>query len=744
MIKSIHMKNVATYDPTSESLIGGLKKVNFIFGYNGSGKSTIARFLEDTDNIKFKDCSIDCDENEQILVFNENFVKNNFTNDLNGVFSLDATNAQIDSQIKEKENLINKYSGIVSFYARRTDHFSTKLEEKKEDAVRACWNKRVLFKTFPKIAFEYTRNKNASFDYINSILTPSLCRSLSETDLISVYKSLYEDEINKVDETIENSIISEIEEIERTLQGLMQEIFVGNEDIDIAGLIKSLNSSSWVQAGIEFISKSDDKCPFCQQEINSNELKGKFDKFFDEKYKNGIAKICDNQKMYDDKVSALIDILKRVVSAFNPNGSVSNLITELNSLKNTNLNLVRDKLEIPNEKKIIQIIDKSKLYDLGKKIEENNNNVLNLDDQKDNLKNNIWKEVAIQCALILEKYKCKSEKLNRIIEFVTDQKKVFQDKIKAENVQIDTLRKQTVDTGKAVDSMNQILKRADFIGFSIKEKKRENNISKYSLVRPNSFKTSFEVFDSLSEGEKHFVSFLYFYQLCIGTDDQNNTKKKIIVIDDPVSSLDSQILFVISTLILSLIEYQDKKNKKELRNKNISQVIVLTHNIYFYKEVTLPMRPACTDHVFIKLFKVNDITQIEIQINNTITDDYSMLWDSLKDFKRNISSATLSSSNIMISNTMRRIIDSYVNFMGCGKDCWSSLYNTEKETIPYFIKSAFLSSINDDSHKVMGFSDFYFQRINEINPMVLFNSFESIFNQIGKEHYTLMMKEHEA
>ena len=48
MIKTISMKNVASYrEPV---VFEECKKINFIYGTNGSGKSTISRFLNNIDN----------------------------------------------------------------------------------------------------------------------------------------------------------------------------------------------------------------------------------------------------------------------------------------------------------------------------------------------------------------------------------------------------------------------------------------------------------------------------------------------------------------------------------------------------------------------------------------------------------------------------------------------------------------------------------------------------------------------
>ncbi|HGW3337472.1 AAA family ATPase [Staphylococcus aureus] len=58
------------------------------------------------------------------------------------------------------------------------------------------------------------------------------------------------------------------------------------------------------------------------------------------------------------------------------------------------------------------------------------------------------------------------------------------------------------------------------------------------------------------------------------------TSNKIVIIDDPISSLDSNVLFIVSTLVKNLIN--DCRNNKN----GIQQIFNLTHNIYFHKEIT--------------------------------------------------------------------------------------------------------------------------------------------------------------
>ena len=55
--------------------------------------------------------------------------------------------------------------------------------------------------------------------------------------------------------------------------------------------------------------------------------------------------------------------------------------------------------------------------------------------------------------------------------------------------------------------------------------------------------------------------------------------------------------------------------------------------------------------------------------------------------------------------------------------------------------SAFISTINNESHKVGALDSIYYQKIINEQPKVLFDVFLSIFKTIGWEHYEMMMEE---
>lgn len=192
---------------------------------------------------------------------------------------------------------------------------------------------------------------------------------------------------------------------------------------------------------------------------------------------------------------------------------------------------------------------------------------------------------------------------------------------------------------------------------------------------------------------------------------------------------------MVTTLIHTFIKYSNT-DRNQLENPIINQVFILSHNLYFYKEVSFKQRPICKKKAHFSVTKFNGISKIEHKGDETfVHNDYMLLWKSIKELKE----ANDKVFNITIGNSMRRIIESYVNFIGLGKSHWDSIKNLDVTDPIYPICSALISEINDISHKSLPFDDLYYQRIVNEEPERLYSAFEIIFKEIGEEHYNMMM-----
>ena len=752
------MKNVASYDATGV-VIDTNRKINFFFGYNGSGKSTISKYLHDITlpatekSADFADCSQTGYNaaTETILVYNEEFRRDNFItkDEQRGIFSLNKTNATIDGLIQEANNKVTELQRCLAGTKTRETSLAQKQVRKLKELEDYVFSKRTQFSACRNTSIPYGGSKKNFQSHIRTFLTHAE-PTKQLPDLLQEYNRVYANGLKNIPYSIDTDAFNALIEQETAISALLGEVIVGNNDVDIAALIDSLQMSSWVEQGLPYMEQSGGVCPFCQRPFDDKDaLKRKFEQFFDNTYKAKINDLRSKANTYYLGLENQINILNEVVKLFNPHNKVSSLISELQSLKDAFVQAINEKKSRPNEKK--SIISIATIQDRVNEVKElvttNNTDFANLTNLQTQWLRDVQIFIAEDCRMAIERYDCWKVKSEEVLSKNAFAQTTLQEHIAYQLGLIDKYRKQTVNTADAVNNIKKILKSVGFDGFEIQEKKIPGSTTPtYCLRRPGSVATN--VYKSLSEGEKTFISFLYFYQLCLGTDDlAHSSKKKIIVIDDPVSSLDSKIMFVITTLIHQLARYKGdatKTGRQTFANSNIEQIFIFTHNFYFYKEVSFDRRPINKSMYHHIIEKTNSVSKITYSGNNCrIKNDYSMMWENLKNLKTSI--GTDKSQNVMLANTMRRVIDTYIDFVGMKRSgstiTWSALDAFTEGSPEYIVESAFFSFVNDESHGVAALDDMYYDSIVKQEPAVIFAAFKALFKEIGASHYEYMMDE---
>ena len=217
---------------------------------------------------------------------------------------------------------------------------------------------------------------------------------------------------------------------------------------------------------------------------------------------------------------------------------------------------------------------------------------------------------------------------------------------------------------------------------------------------------------------------MYFYQLIKGNIEAKlSTKQKIIVIDDPISSLDSNILFIVSTLVKNII------SDCLAGNNLIEQVFIMTHNIYFHQEIAFKgarQNRSSKTECFWTIRKKNNVSNIELSEDNLIQTSYELLWQEIKD--------TSKSSSVTIFNTLRRILEYYFNIIGKidYEKCINNMDGEDK-----ILCKSLLAFINVNSHMV---NDDFVIIYDEDTISKYIKVFEKIFEITGhKAHYDMMM-----
>lgn len=261
-------------------------------------------------------------------------------------------------------------------------------------------------------------------------------------------------------------------------------------------------------------------------------------------------------------------------------------------------------------------------------IGKHNATVENLATERTTLVSQIWKCLLEESRLAFTDYDAARTALDHAVAGLTAGLVSKRAALAQANTELAALEREVTSVQSTVTEINAILRSFGFTGFRLATADEHQNL--YEIVRGDGS----EAATTLSEGERTFITFLYFYHLIKGnTTTSGINAERVVVFDDPVSSLDSDVLFIVSALSKRVLD--EACGGTEL----IKQVFLLTHNIYFHKEVSFdPKRgPECRAHeTFWIVRKVNDVSVITGYNHNPISTSYELLWAEVRSPNRSI------------------------------------------------------------------------------------------------------------
>ena len=161
MIEKITVKNFKSFGGQGQD-ISGLEKINFFYGANGSGKTTVSRIIDDQDSCT--DCSISWESNNKLktFVYNRDFITQNFSPDkeLPGIFTLgkDATGVvkSIATAKKGYDDITIKIEGKKNTLQGKDENGgkNKELKDLEDDFTKDCWAYKNEYEDVFKDAFK--------------------------------------------------------------------------------------------------------------------------------------------------------------------------------------------------------------------------------------------------------------------------------------------------------------------------------------------------------------------------------------------------------------------------------------------------------------------------------------------------------------------------------------------------------------------------------------------------------------
>ena len=721
MISKIVLNGVASYK--KEAVLDTDKKVNLLYGLNGTGKSTFSEFLYNRIGARFSQCRIEgIEENDTVLVYNQKFVQDTFyeREGIHGIFTLSKGNADaqkvIDTKSDEVKKLIEQKRKIEEKMTKDEDKYIGEIEK----YMKQVWKIKKKY-TKGDRALEFCLdglkgNKDTLFKHIVSLEKPEGELDYSVDDLMKEAQQLKGEAQSR--QPLSKVLIN-VEDIEQS--ELLSKVIVGNKNSSVASLIEMLGNSDWVNTGIKYVHIDGEKgvCPFCQQKTITQNFLEQINAYFDESYNRDKFQIEQMISRYDEEIKKATDFFNAIKddSFLEKNKvEIESLSANLISVLEQNLNTLREKAKTPSIQVSLQSI--SKIIESINSIIKNANNEITLYNQriadikgsKSKIKDRFWKLMRQEYNSVIELYATNEKSYEQSVKNARKELQTKTSEINTNTALIEENRKKTVNIDEAVENIKNGLIDIGITDFTIEKYSEEEAL--YRLKREDSDE---DVFKTLSEGEKMVISFLYFIELCKGESTaERGSNKKIVVIDDPISSLSHIYVFNIGRLI----------HEEFLMTKKYDQLFILTHSLYFFYELTnINHEKRKETQKLFRICKNTESSYFEDMKYEDIQNDYQAYWHIIKDEKQ---------APALIANCMRNVMEYFFNFVE-KQDFAQVFQRPELQEIRYM---AFNRYMNRESHSkgqnIFDIKEFDYDSFRE--------AFKKVFETEGYiEHYNKMI-----
>ena len=589
------------------------KLLNILYGRNYSGKTNLSRIIRSfetgqlpknfenpkfsvtTDRGKYDQSNLQ-QHNLDIRVYNTDFVTENlsFLHDQSGgaikTFAvLGGHNKEIEDSIALKENELNGSNGLREKLSQEQSILLDVEAKAKEE--REKYDE--LLRNHARSVKNDTEYGAPNYDIRGVKLDMDKIKGNS-------FQILDGSEVDQSHQTLKEIPLDPIEHIPdftSTFSTLLKNAkIVLEKSVAPTKPIKALQEDEelqkWVRAGVDLHKNKRESCGFCSEDLPWT-LWEKLDAHFNQEFIELEIALCSQIEEVEKEAYRKVELVHEThfYSQFRPEYiSIKDQINDRCDAYRGAAKELRDALhrrkqnpfkdsEVPkchDESASIQ----SLIVKINTLIDKNEAFTKNLSQSQKKAKealllSDIASFMQVNDVLDRERQVVQLEQeVNRLrneIASISESEQETQEKIKH-------LQTELQDETKGAEKVNDYLKYAvGHAGLRL-EATEETDTSLYKFQVMRGSKPAYD----MSEGECSLIAFCYFIARLDDVDTKD--KRPIIYIDDPVSSLDSNHIFLVFSLIESIVS---KSNKKEddLDRYLYRQLFISTHNLDFLRYV---------------------------------------------------------------------------------------------------------------------------------------------------------------
>lgn len=556
MIESLEIDGIPCFGPGAPPL-QPLTQITFLYGPNGLGKSSISKRLNAVEDPRFTQELFDKDFVERLLRADQR---------MPGVFVIRDGEPEVQKRIdalsgRQSEDGEVREPGEIEVAQKQVTTFEKSSSRQEQIIANAravltesCWNKRkALPKAFQQAFQGFLGDSGKNVAEVLSVRRNSSAQGVrSEEELLASYDALGDETAQEISKITNFPTLTDITSEQAEL---LRQPIKSKDDSSFSEFVRLLNNSDWIRSGLSYLPHTGGVCPFCQQAVDGNitaSLNDLFDHFYEEQTRR-VREILVNEERRLTLVSDFLASMR--ASSLQEAEHIVKAAEVLEERLIARRQQVEAKVAAPSSQVILTKFD-ALLADLREvtnsanaRIEKVNLLLRDRKKAKSELRTEVWRyyvhsvvgnDLSVFDGAVLAPTKA----LKNLKPKLDEAKGV----LKSKRDELSDLQGQLTSAAPTVDAMNRTLLNLGFLNFSIEHLDEDDT---YQLVRPDGSVAS----HTLSVGERSLISFLYYFHRLLRLHEDKSIAEGIVaVIDDPVSSLDGEMLFVINLLLRKIFE----------------------------------------------------------------------------------------------------------------------------------------------------------------------------------------------